>query len=272
MKVDYHIHSDFSHDSKESIENIIDHSIKNNFDEIVFTDHLDLDFPENRIGELTSVDKYIETLKEYQDLYKDQINIKIGLELGLQVHLKDNKELEAILNDDRFDFLIGSIHAVDYRNLNSKKYFGSFNTKDEAHRAYFEEMYRSVQMFKGISVVGHMDFIKRYGRVIFEDFNIIDYKLHDNIITKILKYLIENNIGIEVNTSGYRYKLDGPNIGEYILKKYKSLGGKIITLGSDAHRKEHLGEGFEKGIEILKSCGFKEISRFEKKNISYLNI
>lgn len=272
MKVDYHIHSDFSHDSRESVKNIIEHSIENNFDEIVFTDHLDIDFPENKIKELIDVDNYIKTLGEYQNLYRDKISIKIGLELGLQVHLEGDKELKALLNDDKFDFLIGSIHAVHYKDLNTKAYFGSFNTKDEAHRAYFEEMYRSVQMFKGVSVIGHMDFIKRYGRISFDDFNILDYELHDDIITKILKFLIENNIGIELNTSGYRYKLDGPNAGEYILKKYKSLGGEIITIGSDSHKKEHLGEGFDKGLELLKKCGFNKISRFSKKKVSYINI
>lgn len=272
MKLDYHIHSNFSHDSREPVKNIIEYSIENKFDEIVFTDHLDIDFPENKIDELIDVDKYIDTLKEYQTLYKDKISIKIGLELGLQVHLENDKELKELLVDDRFDFLIGSIHAANYKDLNTKAYFESFDTKDEAHRAYFEEMYRSIQMFKGISVVGHMDFIKRYGRVSFNDFSILDYKLHDGIITKILKFLIENNIGIEVNTSGYRYKLDGPNVGEYILKKYKSLGGEIVTLGSDSHRKEHLGEGFEKGVELLKKCGFKKISRFDKKKVSYVNI
>ncbi len=267
MKIDYHIHTNFSLDSKEEIEEIIKYGIENNFEEIAITDHLDLDFPDDGEVILLDIENYIKTLEKYKKKYKSQIGLKVGIELGLQPHLKDNLLVKEVLRDKRFDFIIGSIHCLNRKGLHNNEFFKDFKgTKDEAHNIYFQEIYNSISSFDGISVLGHMDFVKRYGKLYYEDYNIINYEYHKEIIIKILKHLIENNIGIEMNTSGYRYGLGEPQVGEYILREYKSLGGKILTIGSDAHQVKDLGAGFTQGKKLLKDIGFTEVTTFSKKN------
>ena len=54
--------------------------------------------------------------------------------------------------------------------------------------------------------------------------------------------------------------------GKDILEMYKQLGGSLITLGSDAHKKDVLGKGLDKAIEMLKNLGFKAYHYFENHN------
>lgn len=268
-KADSHIHSNFSGDSMEKIENIIERAIKLKMDEITITDHLDLDFPkEVNIFEL-DFDKYINTLKKIKKEYKNKIKVKIGIELGLQPHLKN--DYEKVFNCKDIDFIIGSSHCVLGMDVADKSFFQKYS-KNEAHRLYFEEVLKNIDIFPNISVYGHLDFINRYGGSVYEDYKKIDFEFHKEIIDKILKKLIERKIGIEINTSALRYGLRDFHPCRNILKRYKELGGEIITIGSDAHRALDIMRDFEKAKEVLKDIGFKKFCVFEKKEIEYKDI
>lgn len=93
-----------------------------------------------------------------------------------------------------------------------------------------------------------------------------------DIIEEILKQLIYNGKGIELNTSGLKYGINHPHPHEKILKLYHSLGGEIITIGSDAHETRHLGFAFDKVPGILKSCGFKYYTEFTNRRPEMLPV
>lgn len=268
---DYHIHSKFSGDSEEELELIFETAIKKGLKEVAITDHLDLDYPGDKSVFDLDFKKYIKTLKEYRERYKGRLEIKIGIELGLQPHLKKNKVLNEILCSKEIDFIIGSTHCVRGKELDEKGFFFG-KTKLESHKAYFKEVYQNIKSFDGFSVCGHLDFIKRYGREYFEDYKKINYEEHGEIIDKILRTLIEKEMGLEVNTSGCRYGSSESTPNEYILRRYSELGGKIITLGSDAHRSEDIGNGLDKAFKLLKKCGFNNYSIFNKKKIEFKEI
>ena len=82
------------------------------------------------------------------------------------------------------------------------------------------------------------------------------------ILDEILRTLIRKNVGIELNTGGYHYGLGEPNPCVNIIRRYRELGGEIITIGADAHKPEHIAYDFAKAEEILKSCGFKYYTEF----------
>lgn len=268
-KADSHVHSSFSGDSMEKIENIIERAIELRMDEITITDHLDLDFPGDvNIFEL-DVDNYIKTLKELKREYKNNINIKIGIELGLQPHLKE--AYKDIFQCKDIDFIIGSSHCVNRMDVADKKFFEKY-AKDEAHRIYFEEVLENIDIFPEINVYGHLDFINRYGRSVYEDFKRINFEMHKEIIDKILKKLIEKGIGIEINTSALRYGLRDFHPCRNILKRYKELGGEIITIGSDSHRALDIMRDFDKAKKTLKEIGFKKFCTFEKRAVKYINL
>lgn len=268
-KADSHVHSNFSGDSMEKLENIVERAIELGMDEITITDHLDLDFPEEvNIFEL-DVNNYLETMKKLKKDYKNNIKIKIGIEIGLQPHLKDS--YQEIFQSKDIDFIIGSSHCVNKMDVSNRKFFEKY-TKDEAHRLYFEEVLENIDLFPEISVYGHLDFINRYGRDIYDDYKKINLDEHREIIDKILKKLIEKKIGLEINTSALRYGLRDFHPCREILARYRELGGEIITIGSDSHRALDIMRDFGKAKEELKKIGFEKFCVFEKRAVQYKDL
>ena len=100
----------------------------------------------------------------------------------------------------------------------------------------------------------------------------MDYNEFKPITDKILKALIEKEKGIEINTSGFKYGLNHTHPQFPIVKRYKELGGKIITVGSDAHRPEQITFKFDVAYRMLKEAGFDEISLFREKKPIFVKI
>ena len=100
----------------------------------------------------------------------------------------------------------------------------------------------------------------------------IDYDEFQEILDEILIQLIKKDKGIEINTSGIRYGLGMPHPNKEIIKRYKQLGGKIITMGSDAHKINDLGADFDVAGSILMDAGFQEISVFHNRTPDFVKI
>ena len=77
--------------------------------------------------------------------------------------------------------------------------------------------------------------------------------------------LIRHEKCLEVNTAGLKYGLGHPNPEESVLRRYRELGGTLITIGSDAHRPEHIAYDFEKAEDILRSLGFQSYTIFRQR-------
>jgi len=82
-------------------------------------------------------------------------------------------------------------------------------------------------------------------------------------IEPILQKLVERGVGLEINTSGVRQAPREPYPGLAVLTRYRELGGRVLTVGSDSHRVEQLGVGLDTGIKLAKEAGFKELTRFD---------
>ena len=83
------------------------------------------------------------------------------------------------------------------------------------------------------------------------------------IIDEILLTLIKNKTALEINTAGLRQPIGITSPDESIVRRYKELGGKLITIGSDAHYAEHLGAGIEQGYELALKCGFDKVAVYQ---------
>ena len=190
----------------------------------------------------------------------------MGVEIGYQPNLND--KINILLNSHPFDFVICSIHAWNGIELDTGDLFKG-KTQEEGYREYFENLKYCVENFDNYDVYGHLDFIVRYGNFENKTLRYEDYK---DIIDEILKIIINNGKGIEVNTSGLRYNLNTMHPNKDILKRYLELGGKIITLGSDAHFAEDICSDFDIAIKELKEIGFKEITTFKNRKPSFIKI
>lgn len=267
IKSDYHIHSEFSGDSNEKIENIINRAKKLGMEEIAITDHLDLDTNNNSQLFIFDLDRYVETLLNFKEKYKKELKIKIGMEFGIQKHLVEKaKEIE---EKYPFDFIISSIHSID-RILIDRPEFWENLTMKEGHEKYLENVFKCAKYNEAFSVFGHLDFISRYGGV--DKKGVIGYIAYKDIIDEILKTLIDKGKGIEINTSGIRYKENRFYPADEILKRYKELGGEILTVGSDSHKAEDIGKNFQDVEKKLESLGIKYISSFDEMEVSFKKI
>jgi histidinol-phosphatase (PHP family) len=257
--IDLHVHSHFSSDCEEKMEDMIKEAIARKIEVIAITDHIDYDYKDPSINFDFDVDLFLSEIKRLKKKYQKQIKILIGLELGLQAHIIG--KLKTLTNQYAFDFIIGSFHTVDSKDL----YRGDFyvdRTSEEAWRIYLDEVYSTLLKFDNFSVPGHLDLIKRYN----EDIRNVDLSNYKEKLEKIFRLIVKKNIGLEVNTSGLRktYGLNETLPSKEILELYYDCGGQIITIGSDSHTKETLASHYESVKEMLEVIGFKVLYIFEK--------
>lgn len=267
MYNDYHVHTSFSSDSKTPVEAQLDKACEMGMKRICITDHEDIGYSaDNGLSFTIDADKYFSHLSALKSHYADTLRVLIGIELGLQISHKD--EINSFAASRNFDFIIGSTHTVNGKDPCFSDFFET-NTETEAIRAYFEEVLKNVNNFDNFDVVGHIDYIVRYTNSKGEKYNPREYL---DIIDEILKVVISKGKGIECNTSRIDCGFLHSNPHEDIIKRYKELGGEIITLGSDSHLPKTLGHGFEKAGEILKNAGFKYYTVFENRKPEFLRL
>ena len=264
---DIHMHTDFSSDSKSPMESMIQGAIEKGLKTICFTEHLDYEYPADNSQDLflVDIDAYQKKLYTLKEVYQNDIDILFGIEFGLLPHL--SKRYEAIASSYDFDFIIGSSHLVPapwYLNdsRHGDPYDDSFwegRSVEDICEAYFQSIIDNISSYKNFDTYGHIDYIIRYAPEKNKDYS---YKKYAHKLDPILKSLIENDIALEVNTAGFKYGLGFCHPYPEIIKRYKQLGGEIITIGSDGHKPEHIAYDFDKGNDILTACGFKYYTEF----------
>ena len=268
MLADYHVHTAFSDDSVYSMETVIQDAVRMGMDEICITDHVDYGVKEDwdsgktilyRDGDpLANVDypAYMEKIRILQAQYGGRICIRTGMEFGVQMHTIP--KYEALFARYPFDFIILSVHQVEDKEFWTQD-FQRGRSQKEYNERYYEEMLSLVKNYKDYSVLGHMDLLKRY-----DEAGIYPFEKLRPLIEEILKIVIADGKGIEINTSSHRYGLDGTMPSGEILRLYRELGGEIITIGSDSHKPEHLGTYIEESKALLKEMGFQKFCTYEK--------
>jgi histidinol-phosphatase (PHP family) len=266
IKADYHLHSSFSSDSETPMESQIEKAIELGLEEICFTEHMDLDYPKE-YGEFNfSIEEYFKKIKEMQEKYSGKINIYKGVEFGLVPEI--GERYDELANQHDFDFIIGSTHL--YNNLDP--YFSDYwegRTPYQGTMMYFEKILENIQNYINYDTLGHLDYIIRYQEIKENPernkvllFNNYSYSEYGDILDEILKHIIYQGKALEVNAAGYRYGLGAPNPQYSTLVRYKELGGELITIGSDAHKSEHLGYSYDKVEALLKEVGIRYYATF----------
>lgn len=267
---DYHMHTTFSDDAVMDPEEGVVTAINRGFKEIAITDHGEFNVwrPGDTFqDDIFDIDEYMSVIGGLKEKYKDRIDIKIGLEVGLQ---KEEKErIDKFVKENDFDFVIGSSHTVNKIDLYFKKLYEGQN-KEKAYEQYFNEVLEIVKVVDSYNVYGHLDLVTRYALGQYDDVALTNIEM--DMVREILKEIIHKGRGIEVNTSGFRYGLNTLNPNVDILKLYRELGGEIITVGSDAHSKEHIGYKVSETYDLLRNLGYKYISTFEKMMPTFIKL
>ena len=261
MLWDSHMHCNFSGDSDAEPIDMIKAAKEKQLWGITFTDHLDLDYPKEFGFFDLDLDNYYPTLhslseKESTDLF----SVLVGLEVGIQPHVAD--ACKQIVKAHPYDFIIGSTHLVDKWD----PYFDSFWERDSEAKLlnrYYESILENINVFTDFDALGHLDYAFRYVKNPETKNN--THKPYAEIIDAILEFIIKKDKALEINTAALRKGMAGPNPAESIIKRYKELGGELITLGADAHTPKDVAADFDKLPAILHRCGFDSFVVYKKR-------
>ncbi|MGN1399898.1 MAG: histidinol-phosphatase HisJ family protein [Bacillus sp. (in: firmicutes)] len=252
MLIDYHHHSNHSFDSKTSMSDICEQAIKIGLNEICFTDHYSVNPFTVTYGHM-KFDRYLAEIESCRAAYEGRLSIKSGLEL-CEPH--EQKEIyRLVLQELNLDFVLGSVHNIG--NEKVREILQRFGPS--MHHLYFEEVYKLV-CEADIDCIAHLDLIKKYA---FQTFGMYAFKDYQEIIREILQKAIDRNIAIEINTSGLKNKMNVTMPSKEILQTYRELGGELLTVGSDSHHAETVGQYIKEGYELAKGCGFTHLYRYE---------
>jgi len=260
IRSDLHNHTHFSFDSQASMPDMIKAAQEKGLNTLAFTDHHDIDFIyEGLSGELDVVN-YIHAIEDFRATLTDDFNLLTGIEFGIEKHL--HEPLRQLARRHDFDFIICSTHFAKGKDPYDPTYFDGLS-RNEGYFSIFEDTLFNISHFEDFDALGHLDYVIRYWR---RDLNKkYSYADFSDVFDAILSTLIRKDKALEVNTSGYVYKLDQPHPSYEVLKRYKQLGGELLTIGSDAHRPENIAVSFDVVEKHLKNIGFKSYTIFQKR-------
>jgi histidinol-phosphatase (PHP family) len=234
-------------------------ALKQGLGGIAFTDHLDIGYPDTDESFNINFEEYFSKISAIKAKYKGRLNVLRAVEVGVQPHVID--ESLKIVESGSFDYVLVSVHVIDRIDPYTRVYY-KVRSKLEAYERYLKEIYFMITHFETFDMVGHFEYIIRYAHYVDRSLRYVD---HSDVFDSILKELIKQGRGFEVNTGTYR---DPANPAEYdaaVLKRYRELGGELVCLGSDAHRIEHIGLRFDYFSQIIRNAGFKYTVHFENR-------
>jgi len=264
------LHSSFSGDSKAPMGEMVERGIALGLGQMCFTEHMDFDFPVSE--EIpkgffeVNTDAYLYELLRCRAVYGDRIKLCFGVELGLQAYLAEVQE--RYVNSFPFDFIIGSSHLCNGKDPYDAGFFAG-RSEEAAYREYFESIIDNLEVFHDFDIYGHLDYVVRYGP---DQDKFYTYEKYRDLFERMLELLLENGIGVEVNTGGIGYGLKELHPCREVLKRYRELGGEIVTVGSDAHRPADICREFKRAEEFLRDCGFSYYTVFDKRTASFIKL
>ncbi len=230
---DFHIHTTVSFDGSGTPEEMVQKAEALGMQEICFTDHIDYvpKLPQEDFA--FTPESYG---KAYDHLESKTVKLFRGMEFGLLPENRETLQREAAQRD--YDFVIGSVHCVDGMDIYYPDYWED-TTPHRAQERYLQEVLTCVQNHDGFDVLGHLTYITKLKR--HPTHRPMDLDTYLCLVDEIFTCLIQKGKGVEVNTSGMDVCGAFLPAPEY-LRRFKALGGRIVTVGSDAHGPERLGQ------------------------------
>lgn len=253
MLFDTHMHTRFSTDSRMTLAEAEERARELNLG-IIITEHMDLAYPEPEAFTF-DVNNYFATYESHR-----RNDLLLGIEIGMRDDcVEANRD---IVVNHPFDFVIGSIHLVENIDIYQESFYQN-RTKEEVYRQYFNAMITCLEQYDFIDSLGHIDYICRYARFDDPELYFLDFQTDIDLV---LSQLAQRDQAIEINTR----RLWMPEAIEALLPVYhrfRELGGRFVTIGSDAHKQQNVGKGLQIGMEMAETCGLIPVYYQERKPI-----
>lgn len=271
MLTDFHIHSSCSPDAYDTMLDMAKAAHDHGVSVMCFTDHVDLDDYETGKLIYTAPDILRDIATSHADLCgKTPAGLEVlrGMELGQPNH--DTERALDIVAKTELDFIIASLHNLkDTPDFSMLQYLSVDECKSYI-RTYLAELIEMADI-DCFDVMGHIGYTQRY--MMRDGFNIpVTLEHFGDELSTLFSKLIQNGKGIEINCAGFRNAINDTVPAQSTLKRYRELGGEIITIGSDAHCVKDAGIGNAEGMEALRLAGFEYFSIFRNRKSEFIKL
>ncbi len=264
IKYDTHIHSDSSLDGRQTVDDACRVAIEKGLSGITISDHADICFFE-RENTIDRFNKCISAIKSAKEKYGDKLDILLGIEMAEYLTNIDGAERTLALAD--YDVILGSVHTVYFEDFPDSYSRIDFSTMpiERVYRFidfYFDKILEMIYKTE-FDILTHLTCPLRY--IIGKYKRNVDIWIFEAKITKILTEIIDKGISLEINTSGYATEKHYFMPERDLLELYYNLGGRMISIGSDAHFSENIKVGFEEAEKMLTDIGFEGYYYFKNR-------
>ncbi len=257
---DTHIHSLISHDAESELSMICRSAASKGISVICLTDHVDVERHQNPEF-WNDVDFSVDSVKAIRDVADEAgVSVMAGTELGQMLYYPEIGK--KVIERHEYDHIIISQHTLfdesDFYYIAPERII---KEGDAIIQRYLADLLDTFNLVNG-DVLAHLTYPARY---FFREGYPLDMDIYTDKIREIYALLIEKEIALECNTSGLFQPIGTTLPDEKLLKLYYEMGGRLITLGSDAHRDVDVGKGIPQATQLLKNIGFKEAFYYKKR-------
>ena len=254
---DYHTHTSYSFDGSPASTHdaMCRRALEIGLSDIAFTDHCDINGQVEGIYTPYRADEAFAAMQAVKKAYAGRLNVICGIELGNATQYP--AEAAAVLAAHPYEFVIGSLHNLrDVPDFSLLKY--EMMTPAHIGRLFDRALDETLEMisFPGLTTLGHITYMHRY---VTAAGGVLHFKPYYEKIEAIFSTMIARDIALEINVStlwkGLGISMPTPEL----IQLYRDCGGRLITIGSDAHAPEALGKAIRKGYALLDALGIHEV-------------
>ncbi len=259
MRIDLHNHTTLCNHATGSMEEYIKKAIEIGIDTFGFSCHAPMDFePEYRMS-LSQSKQYEKDVLSLKEKYKDKIEILLAYEVD---YMSNSKFLESDILTANVDYLIGSVHFIDKWGFDNPEFVGGYDKKniDDIWIDYFNAVSAMVKTGY-FDIVGHLDLMKVFKYLPKQSIKILALKTMQDIK--------KSDMVLEINFSGLRKPIKEQYPSYELLELAFNLDIPI-SFGSDAHKIEQIGFGYDKATKIAKEVGYKRCVVFKSKQKKFV--
>lgn len=262
FKCDYHTHTRFSFDGApiSTPDSLCLSAIERGVTDLAITDHFECNWRAEGETLPYDADAAYKEIMEAKAKYKDKLNLTYGIEIGQANQYPE--EAKKLLSSHNYEFVVASIHnlrgAPDFYFWDFKKVCNDASPEYIGHHfeRNIDELCEVIDTLDRIDSIAHLTYINRY---IAMSGNSYDFMKHSDKIDKLFKKMIARDIALELNLSTLSKGLPFTMPHKEILSLYRECGGRLITIGTDSHSPEQIGNCVEAGFELLRSVGLCDI-------------
>ncbi|MDD4796925.1 MAG: histidinol-phosphatase HisJ family protein [Eubacteriales bacterium] len=249
---DYHLHSLWSGDAQEPMENICAAAQKAGLMHIAITDHMDEAIEFFHIRDTAG---YMADIARCQQQFP-ALTIAAGMELDY--HDSTWPTTGRLPRELGLDFALVSGHYVAGEDPYYAAYYEN-KPQHTAYVAYLQELLAMVRRIDGPFVLGHISYISKFAPY---DDPMLRYADYADVLDELLRTAVQKGLGLEINTSGLKNRAGTlPDVD--VLTRYRQLGGEILTVGSDAHSAAQVGYGIATALEKARAAGFTHVATYK---------